>query len=77
VLPLGFRFDVDAVLVGGVAHRGDCDRLPRPLPDGAVSVCATVVVRAERCPRACPECRPPFETILGYQLERSTEALVT
>ncbi len=27
VLPLGFRFDVDAVIVGGVAHRADCDEL--------------------------------------------------
>jgi hypothetical protein len=76
LLPLGFRFDVDAVLVGGVAHRQDCDRLQRPLADDAVSVSADGVHRAERCPRECPTCRPPFETMLSYQLERSVEALV-
>jgi hypothetical protein len=76
VLPLGFRFEVDAVLVGGVAHRRDCDRLPRPLPPDAVSVSAAGVHRADRCPRECPQCRPPFETMLSYQLERSVEALV-
>jgi hypothetical protein len=43
VRPLGFRFDVDAVIVGGVAHRGECDRLQRPLPDDAV------VVRSAGC----------------------------
>ncbi len=76
VLPLGFRFDVEAVLVGGVAHRKDCDRLPRALPHDAVSVSPTGVYRAERCPRECPKCHPPFETMLSYQLERSVEALV-
>jgi hypothetical protein len=38
VLPLGFRFDVDAVIVEGVAHRADCDRVPTGLPNEAVSV---------------------------------------
>jgi hypothetical protein len=76
VLPLGFRFDVDAVVVGGVAHRRDCDRLQRPLPDDAVSVRAAGVHRAQPCPRECPKCRPRFETMLSYQLERSVEALV-
>jgi hypothetical protein len=76
VLPLGFRFDVDAVLVGGVAHRKDCDRLPRALPHDAVSVSAGEAHRAQRCPRECPKCQPPFETMLTYQLERSVEALV-
>ena len=38
VLPLGFKFDVDAVLVDATAHRSNCDRLPRPLPHDAVSV---------------------------------------
>jgi hypothetical protein len=75
VLPLGFKFDVDAVLVGGVAHRKDCDRLPRALPHDAVSVSAAGVHRAERCPRECPKCQPPFETMLSYQLERSIEVL--
>jgi hypothetical protein len=76
VLPLGFRFDVDAVLVGGVAHRKDCDRLRCPLPDDAVSVRAAGVHRAQRCPPECPKCRPPFETMLSYQLERRVESLV-
>jgi hypothetical protein len=76
VLPLGFRFEVDAVLVDGVAHRSECDRLPRPLPDDAVPVHPAGVHRAERCPRECPKCRPPFEMILSYQLERPVETLV-
>ena len=69
MLPLGFRFDVDAVLADGVAHRGGCDQLPSPLPDGAVSVGAAGVHRADRCPRECPHCRPPFETLLSHQLQ--------
>jgi hypothetical protein len=76
VLPLGFRFDVDAVIVEGVAHRAHCDCVPQELQDGAISIPATGVHRAERCPRECPRCRPQFETLLTYQLERSTEALV-
>jgi hypothetical protein len=70
VLPLGFRFDVDAVLIDGVAHRPDCDCLPRLLPADAVRVRAAGVHRGERCPRECPKCRPPFETMLSYELER-------
>jgi hypothetical protein len=65
------------VLVGDVAHRKDWDRLQRPLPDGEVSVRAAWVHRAERCPWECPNCRPLFETMLSYQLERSVEALVS
>ena len=76
VRPLGFRFDVDAVLVAGVAHRSDCDCLQRPLPDDAVSVSAPGVHRAAQCPREWPKCPPPFETMPSYQLERSVEALV-
>ena len=76
VRPLGFKFDVDAVLVYGIAHRENCDRLPSVLSREAVSVPAAGVFRAERCPRECPTCRPPFETMLGYQLERSTDMLV-
>jgi len=76
VLPLGFRFDVDAVLVDGVAHRRECDRLQRPLPNDAVSVRAAGVHRTARCPRECPDCRPPFETMLSYQLEHSIETPV-
>jgi hypothetical protein len=76
VLPLGFRFDVDAVLIGGVAHRKDCEGLQRPLPNDAVSISAAGVHQAQRCPRGCPKCRPPFETMLSYQLARSAEARV-
>jgi hypothetical protein len=74
VLPLGFRFDVDAVIVEGVAHRVDCDRALRGLANEAIPVPAGGVHRAERCPRECASCRPPFETLLTYQLERA-EAL--
>jgi hypothetical protein len=70
VLPLGFKLEVDAVIVGGVAHRAGCDRLPRTLPPDSVSVSAASVHRAERCPRECPGCRPPFATLLSSQLER-------
>jgi hypothetical protein len=77
VLPLGFRFDVEAVLVGGVAHRKDCDRLSRPLPNDEVSVRAAGVHRAARCPQECPDCRPPFETMLSFQLERSVQRRLT
>jgi hypothetical protein len=69
VLPLGFRFDADAVLVGGVAHRTDCERVPLTPREDVVSVPAACVYRAECCPRECHDCRPPFETMLSYQLE--------
>jgi hypothetical protein len=69
VLPLGFRFDIDAVDGRGVAHRTDCNFLAQPLPDDAVSVCTAGVIRAERCRRERPSCRPPFETLLSKQLE--------
>ena len=29
---------------------------------------------AERCPRECPRCRPPFGTLLSSQLECSSDA---
>jgi hypothetical protein len=70
VLPLGFRFDVDAVVVGGVAHRRDCDQIMDAFADDAVHVLAGGVQCSERCPRECPKCRPPFETLLTHQLER-------
>ena len=68
VPPLGFRFDVDAVLLGGVAHRAECRLLPTLLPAVAISLAEGEVYSAERCPRECPDCRPPFETLLSYQL---------
>ena len=50
VLPLGFRFDVDAVIVDGVAHRADCQELPAR-PAAGCGRC-----RDRRCPsgRALP-----------------------
>jgi len=50
VLSLGFRFDVNAVVVAGVARRMDCDRIPRELPPDAVWISAMGVHRTERCP---------------------------
>jgi hypothetical protein len=76
MLPLGFRFDVDAVIVDGVAHRTDCEWLPGELPPDAISIPAGGVHQADRCPRECERCGPPFETLLTHQLERSLEALV-
>ncbi len=77
VLPLGFRFAVDAVIVGGVAHRTDCQHLANDSADDAVHVVfADGIHRAERCPRECPACRPPFDTLLTHQLEPSAGALV-
>jgi hypothetical protein len=69
VLPLGFRFDVDAVVVGRVDHRSDCAHVA-DASDDEIRIFAGGVHRAERCPRVCPRCRPPFETLLSYQLER-------
>jgi hypothetical protein len=74
VLPLGFRFDVDAVLIGGVAHRSGCERIADRSACDAVHVFAGGIHWTERCPRECPACRPPFETLLTYQLERPVGA---
>jgi hypothetical protein len=70
LLPLGFKFDIDAVIVSSVAHRPDCDLLPTRLPPTATAINASGVYRSERCPRECPSCRPPFATVLTYHLER-------
>jgi hypothetical protein len=74
VLPLGFRFDVDAVLIGGVAHRTGCERVANVSTADAFHVLAGGVYRAERCPRECPRCQPPFETLLTHQLEHPVGA---
>jgi len=76
VLPLGFRFDVDAVVIGGVAHRSNCRQVADDAAIDAVHILAGGVHRAECCPRECLSCRPPFETLLTHQLEHSLEALV-
>jgi hypothetical protein len=55
VLPLGFRFDVDAVVVEGVAHRSDCDRLCGSSADDATLIAVGGVLRAEWRPRVCPK----------------------
>ena len=65
--PLGFRFDVDTVLIGGVAHRSGCRTLPRSLPAAAITIATGEVYRA--VPGECRTCQPPFETLLGYELE--------
>jgi hypothetical protein len=77
VLPLGFRFDVDAVILAGVAHRADCGLLPVRLPAMMTTVATGGVYRSERCPRACPRCHPPFETLLSYELERPNVPVVS
>jgi hypothetical protein len=74
VLPLGFRFDVDVILIAGVAHRSECERVAGISAADAVHVLAGDVHRAERCPRECPRCRPPFETLLTNQLEPAVGA---
>jgi hypothetical protein len=71
--PLGFRFDEDAVLLDGAAHRTYCALLPVPLPGGAVRLCAGEVLRSQRCPGACI-CAPPFETLLSFQLVAATSS---
>jgi hypothetical protein len=75
VLPLGFRFDVDAVVIGGVAQRSGCQRVTDVSAADVVHVLAGGVHRAERCPRECPRCRPPFETLLTHQLELAVGAV--
>jgi hypothetical protein len=71
MLPLGFRFDVDAVVLDGTAHTADCVLLPAMLPPEAVRFDAGETHHSERCPREC-SCAPPFETLLSYELETAT-----
>jgi len=68
--PLGFRFDVDAVVLEGTAHVADCPLLPPTLPPGATRLAAGETYSAQRCPRECG-CAAPFETLLSYKLERA------
>lgn len=67
VQPLGFRFDLPAVILDGTAHRTDCPLLPSPLPADAIRLAADNVYRSHRCPRECA-CDPAFETLLSYQI---------
>jgi hypothetical protein len=73
MLPLGFRFDEDAILLNGTARRIDCPLLPDPLPRDAVRLSAGEVVRAQTCPRECV-CAAPFETLLSYRLDAAAGA---
>jgi hypothetical protein len=65
MLPLGFRFDVDAVILDGTAHEPTCPLLPPTLPPGATRLVAGEVYWAQRCPRECG-CATSFETLLSY-----------
>ena len=73
MVALGFRFDCEGVIHDGVAHRTDCPLVPATLPVGAVLVSTGGVYRAEWCPRVCA-CAPPFETLLGHEVELSHPA---
>jgi hypothetical protein len=42
----------------------------------AILIPAAGVYRSDRCPRKCPRCRPPFETLLSYQLPPLAAELV-
>ena len=64
---LGFRFDCDAVIRDGVAHRTYCPLVPAILPPSAMIVPAGGVYRSEWRPRPCT-CAPPFETLLAHQV---------
>jgi hypothetical protein len=69
MLPLGFRFDVAAVIVDGIAHRTDCVLLGEAGHNhGAVEVAAGGVYLSQRCPRVCA-CTPRFETLLTHQVD--------
>jgi hypothetical protein len=75
VLPLGFRFDVAAVIVDGIAHRTDCVLLGGAgFPPGAVEVGAGGIYLSPCCSRVCA--RPPrFETLLTHQVEALPSAV--
>jgi hypothetical protein len=62
---------VDAIIVSGIAHRAGCSLASHAHAGTQVEVASGGVYRADRCPRECPHCRPPFETMLSYQLEQA------
>jgi hypothetical protein len=74
--PVGFRFDVEAVVIDGVAHREQCSLVSTVPPAGTVRITAGDVYLAERCPRTC-RCSSPFETLLGDAIEMEQPSLVT
>jgi hypothetical protein len=68
MLPLGFRFDVNAVILEETAHTAACRLLPAALPVGPIRLTARETYWAQRCARECG-CAPPFETLLSYKIE--------
>jgi hypothetical protein len=75
MLPLGFRFDVDAVILEETAHTVACPLVPAVLPVDASRLAAGETYWAQRCPRDCC-CAPPFETLLSYKVEPAGRAHV-
>jgi hypothetical protein len=69
VAPIGLPFDIDAVLIEETAHQTDCRFRPDVLPPDALLRTSVEVYLSERCPRECA-CAQPFDTLLGYQMER-------
>jgi hypothetical protein len=75
MLPLGLRFDVDAVILDGTAHTMACPLLPAVLSPGATRFDASETHWAHRCPRECL-CAPPFETLLSYKVGSAARTAV-
>jgi hypothetical protein len=75
MVPLGFRFDLDAVIVEGTAHRLTCPLLSAVFPPGAKRLAAGETYWAQRCPRECG-CAPSFETLLSYKVDPAPTASV-
>jgi hypothetical protein len=67
VLPLGFRFDVDAVIIDGTAH-GGLPTASTGAPGERDPADAGDTYWARCCPRDCG-CAPLFETLLSYTRE--------
>jgi hypothetical protein len=68
MLPLGFRFDVDAVILDGTAHVIACPLVPPVLPPRATRLAAGETHWARRCASECG-CAPAFETLLSYMVQ--------
>jgi hypothetical protein len=73
--PLGFRVDVDAVVIDGVGHREQCVLASMVPPRDAVRIAARDVYLSDCCPRTC-RCSPPFETLLGDAIEMEQPSAV-
>ena len=68
MLPLGFRFEVDAVILGGMAHRQGCPELELSAP--LVSVAAGESYRSDRSPAMSALPTAVRGLVFTYQLER-------